>query len=172
MRHSTCVPFLVVLFACPQTSVAPPESEEGSAVRPDVNSVVVAFDVIEEVHNSLFSSIRERRRTVIGTASDWEQFWNEFAAAIMPRPDAPVIDFTARMVIVASMGERATGGYAIVIEEVTEGDKGLTARVVETSPAATCFLTQVVTAPVTAVTLPRSDGTVVFVEETRMQECS
>ncbi len=172
MRHSTCVPFLVVLFACAQTSVAPPESQEGSPVRPEANSVVVPFDVIEEVHNSLVSSIRERRRMVISTASDWEQFWNEFAAAIMPRPDAPVIDFTARMVIVASMGERATGGYAIVIEEVTEGDEGLTARVVETSPAATCFLTQVVTAPVTAVTLPRSDGTVVFGEETQMQECS
>ena len=140
-------------------------------MRPEANSVVVPFDVIEQVHNSLISSIRERRRMVIGTASDWEQFWNEFAAAIVPRPDPPVIDFAERMVMVASTGERATGGYAIAIEEVAEGDEGLTARVVETSPAATCFLTQVVTAPVTAVTLLRRDGTVAFVEETRTQAC-
>ena len=89
-------------------------------VRPDANSATVQIDLIEQVHNTLASGIRERRRMVIYTASDWEQFWNEFVAAIVPRPEPPVIDFAERMVMVASMGERATGGYAVTIELVEE----------------------------------------------------
>lgn len=145
-----------------------------SAGHYELDVLVVAGDVaivIAEVHTSLLSSIRDRRRTVITTATEWQDFWNDFTGAIVPKPDLPVIDFTKHMVIVASMGERATGGYTIAIDEVLEEGEGLAARVVEMSPAPGCVVAPVITAPVTAVVVPRNDGTVVFVEETRTQAC-
>jgi len=146
-----------------------------SAGHYELDVLVVAGGVaivIAEVHTSLLSSIRDRRRTVINAATEWQDFWNHFTGAIVPKPDLPVIDFAKHMVIVASMGERATGGYAIAIDEVLEEGEGLTARVVEMSPAFGCVFAPVITAPVTAVVVPRNDGTVVFVEETRTQACA
>ena len=173
MRHSTFVPFLLALvsFACAADSVVPPDSEKSPIVPPESGSGALSFDVIDDVHSTLISGIRDPRRMVIGTASEWEAFWNEFAAALEPRPDPPAIDFGERMVIVAAMGERTTGGYTIAIDEVTEGEDGVTARVVETSPIASCFLAQVITAPVTAVSVTRREGSVVFVEATESPEC-
>ena len=137
----------------------------------EAGAVGISFEVIEEVHTGLLTNIRERRRSVISTDTDWEQFWNELQGAVVPRPDAPIIDFAERMVIVAAMGQRMTAGFNIEVEDVFETDGTLTVRVAKTSPSPTCAVAQVVTAPVTAVVVPRTDGSVVFLEETRMRDC-
>ncbi len=171
MRHSTCVLLLTVLasFACAADSVVPADSDENRT--PESGGQALSFEVIPEVHNTVISGIRDSRRTVIRTASEWEEFWTKFTAVIVPAPDPPAIDFDAQMVIVAAMGERKTGGYTIAIEEVTDGEDGVTARVVETSPGASCDTVQVITAPVAAVSVTRREGSAVFVEETKTEEC-
>jgi hypothetical protein len=131
----------------------------------------VAFQVLHEVHTAT-SSVRERRRAVIRSEAEWLAFWDEFTGTVVPKPAPPQIDFAQHMVIVAAMGERPTGGYLIDVESVTEGDGGLTVLVAETSPAQDCAVTQVLTAPITAVVVPRNEGTVTFVEEGRTQACS
>ena len=173
MRQSTSILLLVAVasFACAD-SVIPPDAQENPTMPPNPEGVALSFEVIPEVRNTVVSGIVDRRRMVIGTAGEWEEFWNEFAGAIVPTPDPPVIDFEARMVIVAAMGERSTGGYTIAIEDVTEGEDGVTARVVETSPGASCLLAQVITAPVTAVSVTRREGSVAFDEETQTQQCA
>jgi hypothetical protein len=131
----------------------------------------VAFQVLDEVHTAT-SSVRERRRTVIRSADEWLAFWDELTATIVPKPAPPEIDFAQDMVIVGAMGEQPTGGYSIDVESVSESDGGLTVLVVETSPAPGCAVTQALTAPVTAVVVPRNEGTVTFLEEARTQACS
>ncbi len=171
MRHSTCVPLLVVLasFACAADSLVLGDSDENPTSESE--NQVLSVEVIPEVHNAVISGIRDGRRTVIRTASEWEEFWREFTGAIVPAPDPPAIDFDVLMVIVAAMGERSTGGYSIAIEDVTDREDGVTARVVESSPGANCVLAQVITAPVTAVSVTRREGSAVFVEETKTEEC-
>ena len=135
-------------------------------------AAAVPFSVLEEVHTSLVSTIRDRRHSVIRTATEWEQFWNELQGAVQPRPELPLIDFDENMVIVAAMGQRPTGGYSIEVEDVLGTDGGLAVQVVESSPSPTCLVAQAVTMPVTAVVVTRTDGLVTFVEETRTHECS
>ena len=173
MHKSTSILLLVAVasFACAADSVVPPDSEENPTMPPNPEGVALSFEVIPEVHTTVVSGIVDRRRMVIGSASEWEEFWNEFAGVIVPTPDPPVIDFETRMVIVAAMGARATGGYTIAIDEVSEGEDGVTTRVIETSPGASCLLTQLITAPVTAVSVTRHEGSAVFVEETNTEEC-
>lgn len=174
MRHSPSVLLLIALasFACGADSALPSGSDENPAEPPPSENQALSFEVIPEVHGTQISSIRDRRRTVIRTAKEWQEFWDEFTAATIPPPELPAIDFAARMVIVAAMGERTTGGYSIAIEDVTEGDDGVTARVVETSPGASCLLSQVITAPVTAVSVTRREGSVTFDEDTQTQQCA
>jgi hypothetical protein len=75
------------------------------------------------------------------------------------------------MVLIAAMGRRPTGGYGIVIESVHRADGKLFARVEAHSPGPTCFVTQALTAPVTAVRVARSDEPVEFLERSSVTEC-
>ncbi len=141
---------------------------------PDLPSgaAAVQFNLIDDVHTSQMSGIDDRRRLVIRTPQEWEAFWAEFVALVLPPPETPVIDFDQQMVIAVTMGTRNTGGYAISVEGIFTDDATLFVRVVESSPGATCVLPQVLTAPATAVTLIRSDTNVEFQEGTATAECS
>ncbi len=149
------------------------EGEFGSAVLPAVPPPTgISFEVIEQVHTSGPSGIAEHARFVIHTADAWEEFWNRLKSNTDPRPDLPHIDFETHQVIVAAMGQRSTGGYAIEIEEIYETDTGITVLVEEVSPGADCFVTQAFTAPVTAVVIARTDATISFKEEKHTRDCS
>ncbi len=129
------------------------------------------FTVIEQVHTTFSSGIQEKRRQVIRDEAAWTAFWDAFVGPVTPRPDPPAVDFGQSMVIVAAMGQRPTGGYAISIEEVFLGDGLVVARVLEQSPGANCLTTQALTAPVTAVIVPRVEGEVRFQEAARAVTC-
>jgi hypothetical protein len=123
---------------------------------------LVPHTVLTEVHTAQHSGIRERQRRAIRTGDEWEAFWVAFNGPVEPMPAPPAINFSERMVVVAAMGERPTGGYAIAIESVHAADGKLMVRVEERSPGADCATTQALTAPVTAVVIPRSTASVEF----------
>ena len=75
------------------------------------------------------------------------------------------------MVVVASMGGRATGGYSIEIVRVAETTDRLYVEVREVSPGRSCIVTMAGTAPVTAVRVPRRDLPVEFVERAETRDC-
>jgi hypothetical protein len=127
---------------------------------------------MERVLSEAYSGIEDRRRLVIRHPDAWRKFWTEAMRNRSPLPEPPTADFENEMVIVASMGRRGTGGYSIEIDAVTQLDDALTVVVTETSPGEGCFLTQALTAPVTAVKVPRSDATVKFEDRTRTQDCN
>ncbi len=126
---------------------------------------------IEAVADPAYSGIQERRRTIVRTESEWRQIWGELAAGRIPPPEPPAIDLEHRMVIVAAMGRRSTGGYAISIESVRAPADSLYVTVVEISPGAGCLTTQALTAPVAAVAVERHAGEPVFVEREETHDC-
>lgn len=130
----------------------------------------VSFDPVDEA-SGLYSGIADRRRLVIDSPGEWEDFWAELSANIAPRPDVPAVDFGSHVVIAATMGERPTGGHTIRIEEITRTGDDLRVVVVETSPGVGCVTTQAFTAPATVVTVPRPVGEVEFVEEAETEDC-
>jgi hypothetical protein len=132
---------------------------------------LVPHTVVAGVHTTEYSALRERDRRAILTAGEWEAFWLAFHGPLEPKPDAPVIDFSRQMVLVAAMGERATGGYQIAIESVYRAAGKLLVRVEETAPGAGCILTQALTAPVTAVVVARSEEAVEFQDRTIVVSC-
>ncbi len=134
--------------------------------------VSIQYDLIEEAHTTQISGITDRRRVVLRTEQEWEAFWNEFVANLSPAPERPAIDFATQMVLVATMGSRNTGGYAIAVEGVFEGPDNLLVRVLESSPGSSCVTPQVLTAPATAVSFARSELAVEFEDAAIVHECN
>ncbi|HEX7119191.1 MAG TPA: protease complex subunit PrcB family protein [Longimicrobiales bacterium] len=123
--------------------------------------------IVQETH----SGIETRRREVITTEAAWRAFWAELTANRAPRPAAPAVDFDRERVIVAAMGRRPTGGYAIEIAGVYRTQDALTVVVVETRPGPGCITAQALTAPVYVARIAAGRLPVTFVERERVQEC-
>lgn len=151
------------------------ESQEGTnpAEPPQVQAETqaVSFDEVEGA-TSYLSGIVDRRRLVIEDSGAWSDFWAELQANLAPRPKLPAVDFDARAVVAATMGQRSTGGYAIRIEDITREGGRTRVVVVETSPGAACLTSQAFTAPATAVTVSLPIGEVEFIERTEKNDCS
>jgi hypothetical protein len=125
----------------------------------------------DSVARHLYSGITQRRRVVVQDAATWTQLWNEATAQVQPRPAVPQVDFSRESIVVASMGTRTTGGYAIEIVSAYDNGSRRSVVVREVSPPHTCGITQALTAPVVAVRLPYHSGTVEFIETSQTRAC-
>ena len=144
--------------------------DPGVGERAAADTTRLAIQPVEGVDVS-YTGIEEPRRALLRTEAEWRELWTALAAGRIPPPEPPVIDFASRMVIVAAMGRRPTGGYAISIEDVRATEDTLFVTVVETSPGAGCMTNQALTAPVAVVTVERHAGEPVFREREEVQDC-
>lgn len=130
----------------------------------------LSHQVIQELHTPA-SAIMEPRRVVIRDSQAFLAFWDEFHGNVVPKPTPPSVDFTQQMVLAAAMGQRPSGGYTISIAEVHANNGLVVARVMERSPGSDCIVTMAITAPATAVLIPRMDGEVQFQEAKEVVNC-
>jgi len=168
---SAVVTLLFTLAACSGDDPVSPAPGTGTANEVPPNAQVVAFDVVQEVTTEI-SGIRERRRDVITDPAEWEALWDDIQTFVAPKPPAPEIDFGSRMVIFASMGERTSGGHTISVLEAAQEDGSLYVVVEEATPGIQCMTTDVVTSPAVAVSVPRTSGTVLFVDREIAYPCA
>jgi hypothetical protein len=132
----------------------------GDAVQLETQTLVKHLGGSEPYH--------ERARLLIRDPDEWEQRWPLIAESEGP---APAVDFDSQMVLVSAMGVRNTSGYAITIEGVYEDGEGIYVEVREISPGPTCGSFGALTAPVSAVAIPRRDGHVSWVELSDTTSC-
>lgn len=83
----------------------------------------------------------------------------------------PEIDFSRAMLVVVTMGERPTGGYAIIVDGVHEHAKQIEIVVRSVSPGRGCIETQSLTQPVDIVQLPKREGSIVFRDLEVVTQC-
>ena len=118
-----------------------------------------------------YSSLGDEARMVVRTRAEWVDLWASATEGVQPAEDAPGVDFGRRMVLVAAMGRRATGGFAVRIGSVFQDPERLYAVVTETSPGSGCLTTQAFTAPVSAISIPLSAKPVSFVRRSDTLSC-
>ncbi|MDQ3472706.1 MAG: protease complex subunit PrcB family protein, partial [Acidobacteriota bacterium] len=102
---------------------------------------------------------------LIMNQGEWENAWrlnNRGSSGPMPE-----VNFNTRAVVIAYQGLKRTGGYGISIAEIRREGTTLTVRVNEQSPKPGDFVTEALTSPFVAVSIPRPpDGSIVkFVDE-------
>lgn len=158
----------ILATACSSDTTTPTEQPEQRASIP---SDAVAL-TIETVINTQFSGITEPGRSVIRDGEEWAAFWDEVMSTVLPKPPVPEVDFGTSMVVVAAMGMRSSAGHSIVIEDVYEAESGYYVAVLEMSPEEGCLAATVITAPISAAVVPRTDANVIFDELVETLDCS
>ena len=117
------------------------------------------------------SGITARERLVIRDATEWPAMWSRIHGAETPPPDVVQPDFNSEMAVVAAMGEKTSGGFDIVIDSVTQHERGSIVYVTERSPGSGCMTTGALTQPVHAVRAPKTDGTIWWRERSVVDNC-
>lgn len=112
------------------------------------------------------SGITGKRLQVIRDINTFSEFWADHAAGFAPQPAQPAVTFGTDMVIAAFMGQRATDGYAVTIEDIRENNEFIVVEIELETPGDDCAVTQTVTQPHHVIVLPDSDLPVQFSEST------
>ncbi len=111
-----------------------------------------------------FSGMTEARQEVITNRSAWERVWAKHTVRSFPPQKLPEIDFRKQMVIVVTLGQKPTGGFALEIMSVVEAADRLQITVKSTTPRSGAMTIQALTAPFHFVAVPRSDLKPQFIE--------
>jgi uncharacterized protein (DUF885 family) len=118
----------------------------------------IDFSVLATGYNSSYQGARSVQ--LIMNQADWEAAWrlnNRGSSGPMPE-----VNFNTRAVVITYQGLKRTGGYGISIAEIRREGTMLVVRVNEQSPKAGDFVTEALTSPFVAVSLPRPpDGAIV-----------
>ncbi len=100
------------------------------------------------------SLILQPRYVVAQDIESFRQLWLEHTGTA---DTMPMVDFSKEMVIAAFMGEQATGGYSLNIDEVVEEQQRLRIKVAKVAPQPDQMVIQMLTAPAHLVAVPRRD---------------
>lgn len=108
---------------------------------------------------------------VVRDAAAWEDMWRRLTARHSPARSAPPIDFGKEMAVVAALGARSHGGYAITIEAVIDRGTYLEAHLRRSSPGRRCGVSGAQTTPADVVVVPRREVEVRMVAHDHVVEC-
>jgi hypothetical protein len=115
MRPRYLTLFLAAALASCESgrAIATNASDDNASLQPGIGmeSSVVG--------SSFYSGFAARRRLVIRDAATWDTVWTRLVGSVMPVPPTPAVDFTTKMVIVATMGSHSSGGFSISIDAVS-----------------------------------------------------
>jgi len=134
MRHATWV--LSVTAALGACAAAPPSPLP-----------------LAELARGSFGPCTAARREVVRDPAAWSRAWAEVQPT---RAAPPPVDFAGQMAVVACLGERRSGGYAIEVVAVEVAAEELIVTVRETAPPPGAMTTQALTQPYHAVRVART----------------
>lgn len=147
------------------------ESPAGGLPQVDLPGQAVAVTPVGERYPSHYSGFEQSARIVVENEEQWAQVWSRLWRHQHPVPALPAVDFQQEIVVVAAMGTRPNGGYAIRVQAAAVHEGSLTVRVVETSPGSNCVTTQAITTPTDVVRVARSGLPVRFTTATGVLDC-
>lgn len=166
MSKRTLPVILIALAACGGTPAVAPSSDDPGALI-----ALYAGSAQTTLASSAYSGFRDSTRLVVRDRTAWTRVWSAINGAVEPMPPVPAVDFGEEMVIVAALGQRRSGGYAIQIDSVARHELGAVIYVTKSAPGRNCLTTQAITSPVHAVRVPRIEGRVAWRERATVATC-
>lgn len=144
---------------------AAPRGGEAPVERRDVPVRPIPVD-------GAYTGLDRPLRSLVRGEREWADLWSHLGSNRIPRPSPPPVDFGREVVVVAAMGTRPTGGYAIRIDSVRYERDTLWVDVTSVSPGPGCVTTQALTAPVAALAVERRPNvTARFVDREEIERC-
>jgi hypothetical protein len=117
------------------------------------------------------SGITRRDRIVVRDAAGWRTLWPELLGSHSPVPPVPAADFGRETIVVASMGQRSSGGYSVSIESAGVAGDTILLAVTERSPGRTCGTTAALSSPIALARVMRPRAIIRFVEKAAVTDC-
>ncbi len=149
---------LFVLAACvgdEEVSPEPAPSDQNTpAARTDGSSLT--FETIEVGQRSGVAGSGPQLFK-IATQAQWEEFWSQHQANVIPAPDLPQVEFSREMVIAVVDQDEPSGGFGFEITDIEEVEGRLAVRVRKDIPGPDCVVTAVITQPFHIVRTVQSD---------------
>jgi hypothetical protein len=125
-----------------------------------------------------YGGLTQPEYRVVKSREQWAELWRELEprtsreqGQTSPNP-VPDIDFQQRVLIVAAMGARPTGGYSVEITSLVESSQRIVVTLAEQLPGPKCTTTQAVTHPIAIVTTARSQKPFEFEFVRTTQPCT
>jgi hypothetical protein len=118
-----------------------------------------------------YSGISGATWTVVDDPQAWAALWDRLYLGQQPQPPLPYVDFGRYRVVVVGLGSRPSGGFDIRIDSVVSYEMGLYVYVVATAPGTNCVTTAAFTAPVQALRLPLTSGSIGFRKRDVVRNC-
>jgi hypothetical protein len=142
----------------------------GAPTPPRADSMSPAQPSGTRIASASTSGFTTPEQLVLRDQAVWQAAWSRLHEG-MVAPPLPAVDFAREMVVLLALGERSSGGHRIRFDGITVAGANATVRFTITEPGADCMTTQVMTAPVDVVRVPRAAGTVRFEPTTVRSSC-
>ena len=124
--------------------------------QPEVE-VLVTHEILQQ---GTYSGIKEPLAQVITSQQDLEALWKRHTSVLVPQPPAPKVDFDSQAVVAIYAGEKRTGGYRIVLKNVSSEQSNLVVAYQLTEPPANSFTLQVLSQPFLLLKVQKPPGTI------------
>jgi hypothetical protein len=134
---------VLLVGGCPSDGTRPGTPIDVTRITPDAPSLVY------------HSQLGDPLRTAIFDAATFTETWNRAFASRDPLPEVPAVDFATEFVVVAALGERSSGGYAIEVAGAVSEANGVVVGIKATAPGKGCPVSLALTQPLDIVKLKR-----------------
>lgn len=164
---------LAASACCSSTSgTCTPSDASIDAEKSSATSVLPVTRVRAEPYPLAWNSgMEESARMVVTSAKQWAQVWSAIWRNYSTPPAEPQVDFASERVVVAAMGTRMSGGYAIYVDSAYQHGDHVEVVIRTVSPGSRCGTTAALTEPVDAARIPASTLPVRFRERATVHEC-
>ncbi len=149
---------LFALAACggeEEVSPEPAPSDQTTPAAPTDGSSLT-FETIEAGQRSGVAGSGPKVFKIEAQAQ-WEEFWSQHQASLIPAPDLPHVDFSRQMVIAVVDQDEPSGGFSFEITGIEDEGGRLAVRVRKDVPGPDCVVTAVITQPFHIVRTVQSD---------------
>jgi hypothetical protein len=165
------VPLSIVVLSLASACATRPPATVSRAIPESASSVSIRRDDNSATLLQGNSGLTEPTRLVVRSDAEWRDVWSKLVDHVSPVPEAPSIDFTKEMVVVASLGAKPTAGHMIRVARAGRMSGVTYVEVVSTSPGPRCKMPPRPSAPADVVVMPKLDEPVTFVETYVVSAC-
>jgi hypothetical protein len=165
----------LAVLGCVQRQDAGREASSVDTERTTVTSDSLPIRRLETSNAAIYrfnSGIRDSTVTTVRDAVRWKEIWRLLTARHGPARSPPPIDFQSEMALVATLGERRTGGYAITIEAAIDRGAYVEAHVLRRAPGRDCGVGGALSAPADVAIVPRREVEVRVLAQDSVSDCS
>ena len=118
------------------------------------------------------SNYKKAENLTITTQQEMDLAWGKMFAAYDRKPPIPTVDFETKQLLLATMGEQASGSYSIKVKSIVKTPKGMVVTIEDAKPGKTCNTTSALTYPFQLIEMPKTDQKISYVRVAKVNECN